>query len=158
MKKQELDYEIKMYTIETTNGIEYVAEIPELKGCIGSGISYTEALEEVLENKEVYLETLIELKKPIPTPMSAQTKYSGRFSVRISPRLHQKVAKISEEYGISINQFIVETLSEAVGSNLKLINMTKERIKRQEEIILKDSRDDFLKKDYIFPKKIERLN
>lgn len=53
--------EVKIYTIETTGGVEFVAEIPALKGCVGSGNSYEEALEELLENKTIYLETLEEL-------------------------------------------------------------------------------------------------
>lgn len=66
MKYTNRGYEIRLYTIETTNGIEYAAEIPKLKGCVGSGDSFDEALQEVLENQEIYIQTLKELGREIP--------------------------------------------------------------------------------------------
>ena len=153
-----MDYEIKMYTIETTNGIEFVAEIPELKGCIGSGDSYEEALKEVLENKAIYLETLKEMGREIPLPKQKKSKYSGKLSLRISPRLHQKVSEVSDGYGISINQFISETLAEAVGSCSKLMNISKEKMRQQEELILSDMYIEKYSDDFLFRKKIGGLN
>ena len=52
---------IHYYTIKTNKGIEYVAEISELKGCIGSGKTQEEALQELLENRDIYLDTLLKL-------------------------------------------------------------------------------------------------
>lgn len=60
-------------------------------------------------------------------------KYSGRLSLRLSNRLHQKVSEVAEECGVSINQFIIETLAKAVGNNMKMINMNKEKTRQQEE-------------------------
>lgn len=147
-----MDYEIKMYTIETTNGTEYVAEIPELKGCIGSGNSYEEALNEVLENKVIYLETLKEIGKEIPLPKQKKSKYSGKLSLRISPRLHQKISEVSDEYNISINQFISETLAEAIGGYTKLMNISKEKMKQQEELILKENYSSRVYDQFVFNK------
>lgn len=109
-------FDMKIYTIETVDGIEFVAEFPDLKGCVGSGKNYQEAMEEALENQAVYLETLMEMGEDIPTPTS---KYSGKLSLRISPLLHQRVSETAKTMGISINQFIVETLAMAVGNNIK---------------------------------------
>ncbi|WP_368390131.1 type II toxin-antitoxin system HicB family antitoxin [Thomasclavelia ramosa] len=153
MEYKDCDYEIKLFTIETTDGIEYAAEIPELKGCAGSGKSFGEALAEVLENKEIYLETLKELGREIPLPKKAkQSNYSGRLSLRLSSRLHQKVSEVSDECGVSINQFIIETLAEAVGSNMKLISMSKEKMKQQEEIVLKGRGYDFEDNSLVYKK------
>ncbi|QUN12935.1 toxin-antitoxin system HicB family antitoxin [Clostridium sp. C1] len=147
-----MDYEIKMYTIETTNGTEYVAEIPELKGCIGSGDSYEEALNEVLENKKIYLETLKEMGQKIPLPKQKKSKYSGKLSLRISPRLHKKISEVSDEYGISINQLITETLAEAIGGYIKLMNISKEKMKQQEELILKENYSSRVYEQFVFSK------
>lgn len=125
------NYEVKIYTIETMEGIEFVAEIPELKGCVGSGNSYEEALKELLENKVVYLETLKDLGKEIPLPHPKKQKFSGKLSLRLSKRLHKKVADVAEELGVSINQYIVETLAESVGANNKILNLSQEKLTKE---------------------------
>ena len=56
-------YTIHYYMIKTNRGIEYVAEIFELKGCIGSGKTQEAALQELLENKDIYLEVLFKLRR-----------------------------------------------------------------------------------------------
>lgn len=153
------EYEIKLSIIETTEGYEYVAEIPELKGCVGSGNSYDEALEEVLENKNVYLDTLIELGRKIPIPKQKKNKFSGKLSLRLSSNLHQKVSLIADELDVSINQYIVEVLAESVGSNNKIINMTKEKMKQKEEFVLKDRENDKIDCNNLFlNKKIGGMN
>lgn len=153
------DYEVKIYTIETTEGIEYVAEIPELKGCIGSGNSYEEALEELLENKTVYLETLKDLGKEIPLPKQKKKKFSGKLSLRLSTRLHKKIADVADELGISINQYIVETLAESVGANIKVLNLSQEKLKQKEQFVLKSrSFDSYEKYGFIYKKEMDGVN
>ena len=44
--------------------------------------------------------------------------YSGKFNVRISPKLHEKLVLASSATGKSINQIVVESLSENVGNEL----------------------------------------
>ena len=44
--------------------------------------------------------------------------YSGKFNVRISPKLHEKLVLASSATGKSINQIVVESLSENVGKEL----------------------------------------
>jgi len=40
--------------------------------------------------------------------------YSGKFNVRIAPELHADVAAIAKSKGESLNQFVAETLEQAV--------------------------------------------
>jgi Uncharacterized conserved protein len=152
MKK---DYEVRIYTIETTNGIEYIAEFPDLKGCAGSGETPEEALREAYENKEIYIETLKELGRKLPSPSVKKDNFSGKLSLRMSSKLHQKINDIADEDGISTNQYIVETLAESVGSNMKVINMSKEKMKRYEEIIQEYWADEsYFTDEFLFSKKI----
>ncbi len=44
--------------------------------------------------------------------------YSGKFNVRISPKLHEKLVLAASATGKSINQIVVESLSENVGNEL----------------------------------------
>lgn len=44
--------------------------------------------------------------------------FSGKFNVRISPKLHEQLVLAASATGKSINQIVVESLSESVGSEL----------------------------------------
>ena len=50
----------------------YVAEVPSLPGCISQGESREEALENIREAVELYLESLREHDEPIPPPISEE--------------------------------------------------------------------------------------
>jgi predicted HicB family RNase H-like nuclease len=41
--------------------------------------------------------------------------YSGKFNVRISPTLHERLAIKASATGMSINQIVVDTLSNNMG-------------------------------------------
>lgn len=77
----------------------------------------------------VYLETLKDLGKEIPLPHPK--KISGKLSLRLSKRLHKKVADVAAELGVSINQYIVETLAESVGANNKILNLSQEKLTKE---------------------------
>ncbi len=59
-------YEIIIYW--SSNDSCYIAEVPELKGCMADGSSYAEALQnaEIIINE--WLETATELGRSIPEP------------------------------------------------------------------------------------------
>ena len=44
---------------------------------------------------------------------------------------------MANERGVSMNQFIIEILVEAVWNNMKLINISKEKMRQQDEYVLK---------------------
>jgi predicted HicB family RNase H-like nuclease len=44
--------------------------------------------------------------------------FSGKFNVRISPKLHEQLVVAASATGKSINQIVVESLSENVGGEL----------------------------------------
>ena len=46
----------------------YIAEVPELAGCMADGNSYSEALQNVQIIIEEWLETARSLNRPIPEP------------------------------------------------------------------------------------------
>ena len=110
-----MEYPINLYTVETTDGIEWVAEYPDVKGCVGGGQTPEEALAEAKDNLEILLEFLQESGKTIPEPSKFQAEYSGKLSLRISKSLHAKVAKEAKKEGSSINAFISEALASYIG-------------------------------------------
>ena len=46
----------------------FVAEIPELPGCMAHGPSYSEALDSVREAMTLWIETAMEFGDPVPEP------------------------------------------------------------------------------------------
>ncbi|MHB1335567.1 MAG: type II toxin-antitoxin system HicB family antitoxin [Candidatus Humimicrobiaceae bacterium] len=57
-------YEIIIYWSDEDNA--YIAEVPELPGCIADGKTYNEVLENVTQVIEEWLETAKELGREIP--------------------------------------------------------------------------------------------
>jgi predicted RNase H-like HicB family nuclease len=59
-------YEIIIYWSEPDNA--YVAEVPELAGCMADGVTYAEALSAAQIHIDQWLETARELGRSIPVP------------------------------------------------------------------------------------------
>ena len=50
------------------------------------------------------------------TAQKESNGYSGRLLLRMPPELHAEAARVAEEEGVSLNQFITGALTDAVGS------------------------------------------
>lgn len=109
-----MNYRMELYTIETELGTEWVASYPDFNMCIGQGKTKAEAIAECEENLALTIEFYNEEGKELPVIKNEST-YSGKMTLRMSKRLHEKASKIAEENGISLNSFIVESLAVAVG-------------------------------------------
>ncbi|MDR3303953.1 MAG: type II toxin-antitoxin system HicB family antitoxin [Treponema sp.] len=59
-------YEIIVYWSECDNA--YLAELPELAGCMADGKSYTEAINNAERIINEWVETALSLGRPIPQP------------------------------------------------------------------------------------------
>ena len=59
-------YEVILYWSE--EDVAYIAEVPELAGCMADGATYNEALENVEVVIQEWIETAKELGRPIPEP------------------------------------------------------------------------------------------
>ena len=63
------------YTVIMEKGSEsgYIAYAPALKGCISQGKTKEEALKNIKEAMEVYIEALVEDGLPVPTEVGKDT-------------------------------------------------------------------------------------
>ena len=59
-------YEVIIYWSDEDRS--FVAEVPELPGCMAHGDSHEAALREVKEAMELWIETAREFGDPVPTP------------------------------------------------------------------------------------------
>lgn len=110
-----LDYYLSLnYRIEIERDEEgdYVATVPLLPGCIADGATAAEAAAHVQEAKAEWIAARLEANLPVPEP---QVQYSGRWLIRTTPALHRKITECAQREEVSINHFVCNVLSEAVG-------------------------------------------
>ena len=96
---------------DDADGVHYISSVLELDGCTSDGTSPEEALRNLDEAMECYLESCIIHNDPIPKPMGEKT-FSGKFIVRLPKSLHRKLSYESQQEGVSLNQYALYKLSQ----------------------------------------------
>ena len=74
LKTMDEKYDVIIYWSEEDQ--IYVAEIPELPGCMSHGNSYESALKNATEAIQFWIDTAIELNNPIPSPKGHRLVYA----------------------------------------------------------------------------------
>ena len=92
----------------------WFVRIKELPNCMSQGETPAEAMRMIDDAMLGWLEVELEEGEPIPEPKEDED-YSGKFNTRVPKSLHHKLVEIAEADGVSLNQWIVSALSEAVG-------------------------------------------
>jgi predicted RNase H-like HicB family nuclease len=112
----------ELYTISVRkelieNEFFYVARVAELPDVEEYGDSYDEARELAIETITTSYELCIEEKIPFPTPIefSVLDSVSGRITLRMPKSLHAKLVSESEKEEVSLNQYLVSSLSMRYG-------------------------------------------
>jgi len=106
-----LKYPITLY-IAPEGG--YAVEIEDLPGCFSQGETVEEAVEMIEEARHLWLEVAYEDGQDIPLPRDSN-QYSGKFFIRMTKSLHRRLNHLAGRESVSLNQFLVATLSKAVG-------------------------------------------
>lgn len=109
-----LNYTVEISKISEEDGGGYFISIPLLQGCMSDGESLEEAYANIEEAKQEWLQSMLKRNLPIPEPAS-DNQYSGKFIIRIPKSLHRNLAEESKREGISLNQFISNSLSYMIG-------------------------------------------
>ena len=99
-------------TPDITGG--YVAEIQDLPGCFTQGETLEETYANMEEARHLWLESAYEDGLDITLPRD-QEQYSGKFFIRTPKSLHRKLDRLAKREGVSLNQYLVATLSRSVG-------------------------------------------
>jgi antitoxin HicB len=98
--------------------VGWVAEIPDLPGCISQGDTPDDTVERVRDAMVGWISVALEDGREIPLPRDENTDdraYSGRFLVRLPASLHAELARQAEREGVSLNQLVATALAGAVG-------------------------------------------
>ena len=113
----DLSYPIEIEEIPASEGGGFMASIPLLKGCMSDGETIQEAYDNLQEAKELWFEDMLKRKLPIPEPLTEES-FSGRFLVRIPKSLHKIISEQSKREGLSLNQYVANSLAFMAGYKL----------------------------------------
>ncbi len=119
MKQKTIDprtYPLQVRPLSDDEGGGYLASVPDLPGCMGDGETEAAAIEDARSAIASWIETAEKFGDPIPEPNGA-AGYSGKFVTRIPKSLHMSLAAMARREGVSLNQFVLTKLAEAVGGN-----------------------------------------
>lgn len=109
-------YLARSYDIELRRNADgsYFAHVPDLPGCMTEGETAAEALRAIDDAMRAWITVAVEDGRQVPLPRG-DDDYSGRFVVRVPSSLHRDLAVTARREGVSLNTFVVATLSRALG-------------------------------------------
>lgn len=106
-----MKYPFSVYQTKVEDHVFWIAECPALSGCVGQGETQEDAINELELNEEEWLETAKEYGIDIPEiPCEQLNPYSGKFTVRVAPYVHQAAAELAKKQGISLNQYVNDAI------------------------------------------------
>jgi antitoxin HicB len=109
-----LPYEITLVRDEEGGKPGWVARVEELPGCTTRARNPQEAASKVTHLLSDWIAEAIQEGRDVPEPKSGES-HSGRLLLRMPRTLHGELTRVAEREGTSLNQFITDALSGAVG-------------------------------------------
>ncbi len=91
----------------------FFAEHADLEGCASQGDTADEAVANLDDARQLWIETRLEDGLPVPNPVAEEL--SGRTSLRIPVFVHAELARHAERCGLSLNKLLNNVLSDFVG-------------------------------------------
>ena len=91
------------------------SEILEFPGCIATGDTAAEAITNLEEVAESWLESSLARGQLIPEPLE-ENEFSGKLVLRLAKSIHQNAAKAARHDGVSLNTFIANCVAEHLGA------------------------------------------
>lgn len=108
-----LPYHLMVVRDDEEKGRPWTATVEELPGCTTRGRTADEALGGLQAALTSWIEVALEQGREIPQPKSAGS-HSGRLLLRMPRTLHAELTRVADREGVSLNQFITDSLASAV--------------------------------------------
>jgi predicted HicB family RNase H-like nuclease len=86
----------------------------EFVGLNGGADFYAKDIDSLKKEGELSLKVFLDMCKE--QGITPEKNYSGKFNVRIPPKLHASLAQAATAHGQSINQWVISALSESIKS------------------------------------------
>ena len=87
-----------------------------MPGCVADGAYPSQAIENLRESQQCWIQDCLEAKDPVPEPAPEEELPSGKWLQRVPRSLHQKLTRLAKRENVSLNQLVTSILSEAVTS------------------------------------------
>ncbi|HEX4080275.1 MAG TPA: toxin-antitoxin system HicB family antitoxin [Rhizomicrobium sp.] len=114
--RNRLEYPITLRPLDEHDGGGWLAELPDLPGCMADGATPEEAMTEAIDAARSWLKTAQTHGDPIPVPSRASRDvYSGRWLLRTPKSLHKRLSERARAEGVSLNTLAVTLLAQALG-------------------------------------------
>lgn len=110
-------YTITIKRVMTDGELLFRATVAELPDVDAYSETYEEAYNLVIDAVRSLHEIHAQEGRPFPEAYKDEGTFSGRVTLRMGTTLHRKAALIAEREGVSLNQFIVSSVAERVGSS-----------------------------------------
>lgn len=94
----------------------YFAEVLEFPGCFSEGDTPGQAMDNLNEAMEAWIEAALDSGQAIPEPIGT-AGYSGRVLLRFPKSLHREAARRAEMDGVSLNQYLVAAIAARAGAD-----------------------------------------
>ncbi|CAM4451824.1 MAG: hypothetical protein LEGION0398_MBIBDBAK_00761 [Legionellaceae bacterium] len=114
----EIKYPISIRPLSDSDGSGYLAEFPDLPGCMADGETIEEALHQAEDALTAWLVAAKEFGDPIPEP-STITQYSGQWRIRLPKSLHAALVLRAKNEGVSLNMLAATLLAQGLGQKIK---------------------------------------
>lgn len=124
-----LFYSITVVQRDDGHGTYYLARVIELPGLMMTGDTPAEAIANLESVKREWMETYLKLGNKMSEPLNHR-RYSGKVVLRMPPSLHETLTTVAEIEGVSLNQYMVATLSRSAGRDEVLIKERKASYKK----------------------------
>ena len=94
----------------------FIALASDLPGCSAFGSTQNEALTELQNAIEAWLEAAAAAGNPIPPPSTPakESAYSGKILLRMPKELHGQLASHAKQENVSLNQYLIFVLTKAI--------------------------------------------
>jgi antitoxin HicB len=104
---------------------DVIARVDELPGCMAHGKNEMEALNNLADIKQLWIQDSIEAAHTVPEP-EVEPLPSGKWVQRAPRNLHRKLVRMAKNENVSLNQLVTSILSERLGA--RAIEMAVERM------------------------------
>ena len=108
---EKIEYPITVRSLSEEDGGGYLAEFPDLPGCIADGETPEEAILEAQDAFKAWMNGSKKFGYHVPEPGSS----SGKWNQRVPKLLHSRLVQRAKHEGVSLNTLVVSMLSEMMG-------------------------------------------
>ncbi len=109
------DYAIRLRPLNADEGGGWLAEVPDLPGCMSDGETPEEAVHNVRDAIDEWIAAARDMGRDVPQPDDRKEtiEYSGRLSLRLPRSLHAELVRSANREGVSVNQYVLYLVSAA---------------------------------------------